>query len=72
VVRCAHESLTGRSVVRVTNRADWSAANIIALYWQRWPTETFDQDRQGPLGFNEYRLRSAEAIGTHGCLVFAA
>jgi hypothetical protein len=33
----------------------------------------FDQgDRQGPLGFNEYRMRRAEAIGKHGCLVFVA
>jgi hypothetical protein len=24
------------------------------------------------LGFNEYRMRSAEAIGKHGCLVFVA
>ena len=39
VVSCEHESLTGRYVVLVTNRADWSAANIIALYLQRWPTE---------------------------------
>jgi hypothetical protein len=48
-----HDSLTGRSVVLVTNRVDWSAAQIIGLYLQRWPTATFDQDSQGPLGFNE-------------------
>ena len=72
VVSCAHESLTGRSVGLVTNRVDWNAAKIMALYWQRWPTETFDQDGQGPLGFDAYRMRSTEAIGTHGCLVFVA
>jgi hypothetical protein len=72
VVSFEHESLTGRSVVLVTNRADWSAAKIIALYLQRWPTETFYQDSKGQLGFNEYRMRSAEAIGKHWCLVFAA
>jgi Transposase DDE domain len=72
VVSFEHEALTGRSVVLVTNRADWSAAKIIALYWQRWPTETFDQDGKGQLGFNEYRMRSAEAIGKHWCLVFVA
>jgi hypothetical protein len=33
------EALTGRSVVLVTNRVDWSAAKIIGLYLQRWPTE---------------------------------
>jgi hypothetical protein len=66
------ESLTGRQVVLVTNRVDWSAAKIISLYLQRWPTETFDQDSKGHLGFNEYRMRSAEAIGKHWCLVFVA
>jgi DDE superfamily endonuclease len=72
VVSFEHESLTGRSVVLVTNRADGSAATSIALYWQRWPTETLYQDGQGQLGFNEYRRRSAEALGQHWCLVFVA
>ena len=40
VVSFEHESLTGRHVVLVTNRVDWSAAKIIGLYRQRWPTET--------------------------------
>jgi hypothetical protein len=39
VVSFEHETLTGRYVVLVTNRADWSAAKIIGLYLQRWPTE---------------------------------
>jgi hypothetical protein len=72
VVSVEHESLTGRSVVLVTNRVDWSAAKIISLYWQRWPTDTFYQDSQGHLGFNDYRMRSTEAIGKHWCLVFVA
>jgi hypothetical protein len=72
VVSFEQESLTGRSVVLVTNRVDWSAAKIISLYSQRWPTETFYQDGKGHLGFNEYRMRSAEAIGKHWCLVFVA
>jgi hypothetical protein len=72
VVSFEHESLTGRSVVLITNRVDWSAAKIISLYGQRWPTETFYQDGKGHLGFNEYRMRSAEAIGKHWCLVFVA
>jgi hypothetical protein len=58
--------------VLVTNRGDWNAAKIIGLYWQRWPTDTFAQDGQGHVGVNEYRLRRAEALGTHGCLVFVA
>ena len=56
----------------VTNRVDWNAAKIISLYLQRWPTETFYQDSKGQLGFNAYRMRSAEAIGKHWCLVFVA
>jgi hypothetical protein len=72
VVSFEDEVLTGRSVVLVTNRVDWSAAKIIGLYLQRWPTETFYQDSKGQLGFNEYRMRSTEAIGKHWCLVFVA
>ena len=34
--------------------------------------KTFYQDGKGHLGFNEYRMRSAEAIGKHWCLVFVA
>jgi DDE superfamily endonuclease len=72
VVSFEQESLTGRFVVLVTNRVDWSAAKIIDLYSHRWPTETFYQDSKGQLGFNAYRMRSAEAIGQHWCLVFVA
>ena len=53
VVSFEDEALTGRSVVLVTNRVDWSAAKIISLYLHRWPTETFDPDSQGQVGFNE-------------------
>jgi hypothetical protein len=72
VVSFAHESLTGRSVVLVSNRVGWTAAKIIGLYVRRGPTETFAQDSKGPLGFNAYRRRSTEAIGTHGCRGFVA
>jgi hypothetical protein len=72
VVSFESEQLTGRDVVLVANRVDWSAVKIISLYLQRWPTETFYQDSKGHLGFNEYRMRSAEAIGKHWCLVFVA
>jgi hypothetical protein len=71
-VSVEQESLPGRDGVLITNRVDWTAAKIIGLYWQRWPTDTFYQDRKGPLGFNEYRMRSADAIGKHWCLVFVA
>jgi len=72
VVSFANQEVTGNYVILVTNRADWSAAKIISLYWHRWPTETFYQDSKGPLGFHEYRMRSAAAIRKHWCLVFVA
>jgi hypothetical protein len=34
--------------------------------------ETFYQDSKGHLGLDTYRMRSAEAIGKHWCLVFVA
>ena len=64
--------LTGTAAVLVTNRADWSAQRIIALYLQRWPIETFSQDGKTHLGLDEYRMRNAEAIQKHWCLVFVA
>jgi Transposase DDE domain len=63
---------TGTSVVLVTNRVDWGAQRIIALYLQRWPIETFYQDGKTHRGLDEYRLRSAEAMAKHWCLVFVA
>ena len=64
--------LTGTYAVLVTNRADWRAQRIIALYVQRWPIETFYQDSKGHLGLDEYRMRNTEAIQKHWCLVFVA
>ena len=72
VVSFKSAELTGTYVVLVTNRADWSAQRIITLYLQRWPSETFYQDGKTSLGLDEYRMRSAEAIGKHWCLVFVA
>jgi len=72
VVSFRNAELTGTYVVLVSNRVDWNAQRIIALYLQRWPIETFYQDGKGHLGFDAYRMRSAEAIGKHWCLVFVA
>jgi Transposase DDE domain len=49
-----------------------SPQQIVEGYTQRWSIETFYQDSKGHLGFNAYRMRSAEAIGKHWCLVFVA
>jgi len=72
VVSCAKADLTGTSAVLVTNRVDWHAPRIIPLSWQRWPIEPFSQDGKTSLGVDASRLRNAEAIGKHWCLVFVA
>src|SRR5919109_419283 len=72
VVSFEKAELTGTYAVLVTNRVDWKAHRIITLYLQRWPIETFYQDGKTSLGLDEYRMRSAEAIGKHWCLVFVA
>jgi hypothetical protein len=72
VVSCEHEALTGRFVVLVTNRVDWSAAKIIGMYVQRWPTEVFYKDAKHALGFSDDQCRSETAIETHWYLVFCA
>jgi len=72
VVSFRSAELTGTYVVLVSNRVDWNAQRIIALYLQRGPIETFYQDSKGHLGLDAYRMRSAEAIGKHCCLGFVA
>lgn len=72
VVSFKNAELTGTYAVLVTNRVDWRAQRILTLYLQRWPLETFDQDGKGHLGLDTYRMRNAEAIGKHWCLVFVA
>jgi len=72
VISFEQADLTGTYAVLVTNRADWSAHRIIATYLQRWPIETFYQDGKEQLGLDEYRMRDAEAIQKHWCLVFVA
>lgn len=72
VISFKNAELTSTYAVLVSNRVDWSAQRIITLYLQRWPIETFYQDGKTSLGLDEYRMRSAEAIGKHWCLVFVA
>src|SRR5438093_3149225 len=72
VVSFKNAELTGTYAVLVSNRADWNAQRIITLSVQRWPIETFYQDSKGHLGLDEYRMRNAEAIQKHWCLVFVA
>jgi hypothetical protein len=72
VVRFADEALPGRSVGLVTNRVDWSAAQISGLALQRGPRETCSPDRKGHLGVTASRMRSSEALGKPGWVVFVA
>jgi Transposase DDE domain len=72
VISFANAELTGSYAALVTNRTDWTAAQILQRYLQRWPIETFYQDGKGHLGLAAYRMRTAEAIKRHWCLVFVA
>jgi hypothetical protein len=72
VVSFKNAELTGTYVVLVSNRVDWNAQRIITLYVPRWPIATFYQDGTGHLGLDEYRMRNAEAMQKHWCLVFVA
>lgn len=68
VISFGNAELSGSYAVLVTNRVDWSAQRILTLYLQRWPIETFYQDGKTYLGFDEYRMRDAEAIKKQGSL----
>ena len=72
VVSFDNPELSGTYALLVSNRLDWSAQRILSVYLQRWPVETFYQDSKTNLGLDEYRMRSAQAIGKHWCLVFVA
>jgi hypothetical protein len=72
VVSLKSTELTGTSAVLVSHRVDGDAQRILTLSVQRWPMETLYQDSKGHLGLDTYRLRNAEAIGKHWCLVFVA
>ena len=72
VVSLKSAELTGTSAVLVSHRVDGDAQRILTLSVQRWPMETLYQDSKGHLGLDTYRLRNAEAIGKHWCLVFVA
>ena len=55
-----------------TNRKDWESKRILTTYLDRWPTETFNEDVKGNLGFEDYQLRRWRAIKRHWYLSFVA
>jgi hypothetical protein len=72
VVSFDNPELKGTYALLVTNRLDWTVQRMLSTYLQRWPIETFYQDGKTCLGLDTYRMRRAEAIGKHWCLVFVA
>ena len=72
VISFDNPDLEGTCAVLVTNHLSWSAGKIIETYLLRWPIETFYQDAKQLLGLNQYRMRKANAIQKHWCLVFVA
>jgi len=56
----------------VANRREWEAKRILTTYLDRWPTETFNEDAKGYLGFEDYQLRKLRGIKRHWYLSFAA
>ena len=54
------------------NRKDWEPKRILTTYLDRWPTETFNEDAKGNLGFEEYQLQNLRGIRRHWYLSFAA
>lgn len=54
------------------NRKDWEPKRILTTYLDRWPTETFNEDAKGNLGFEDYQLRHLRAIKRHWYLSFVA
>jgi len=72
VISFDNADLRGSYAVLVTNRTDWTAKQIVTTYLLRWPVETFYQDGKTLLGWDAYRMRSAEAIAKHWCLVCVA
>ncbi|HJT09175.1 MAG TPA: IS701 family transposase [Candidatus Nitrosotalea sp.] len=55
--------------VLVTNRTEWDVTKIIKSYMLRWNIETFFRDSKQSLGFEDYQLRSIDAVERHLCLV---
>jgi len=55
-----------------TNRRDWETKRILTTYLDRWPTETFNEDVKGSLGFEDYQLRQLRAVRRHWYLSFVA
>lgn len=64
--------LKGEPRLLASNRKDWEQTRILLTYSDRWPTETFNEDVKGHLGFEDYQLHKLRGIRRHWYLCFAA
>jgi len=64
--------LKGEPRLLASNRKDWEQTRILLTYGDRWPTETFNEDVKGHLGFEDYQLHKLRGIRRHWYLCFAA
>jgi hypothetical protein len=64
--------LSGEPRLLASNRRDWERTRILLTYGDRWPTETFNEDAKGLLGFEDYQLRKLRGIRRHWYLGFVA
>jgi hypothetical protein len=64
--------LKGEPFLVITNRKDWERTRILLTYHDRWPTETFNEDIQGDLVFEDYQLHKLRGIRRHWYLCLAA
>lgn len=64
--------LKGDPFLVVTNRKNWERTRILLTYHDRWPTETFNEDIKGDLGFEDYQLHKLRGIRRHWYLCLAA
>lgn len=64
--------LKGDPFFLVTNRKDWERTRMLLTYIDRWPTETFNEDAKGDLGFEDYQLHKLGGIRRHWYLCLAA
>lgn len=67
-----NSDLKGESHLLASNRKDWERTHILLTHGDRWPTETFNEDVKGHLGFEDYQLHKLRGIRRHWYLCFAA
>src|SRR5262249_16914844 len=66
VFSTTHEPQAGRPApvqkILLTNRVDWSAAQVVAAYAVRWQIEQFFKEMKSSLGLSRYRVRDFQEV----------